>query len=327
MGDQPVIVDTDPGIDDALAFVYMAALYGGWDLKAITAVAGNVPLDRTFANARGLAALLDIEDDVPVYGGCPKPLVRTLRTAEYVHGEDGLGGARLPAPSVPERGEHAVHALNELARRYEDELTIIALGPLTNIAAALILDPALARRVKHLVFMGGAVNVPGNVPPGVAEFNVCVDPEAARLVVESGLPFTMVGLDASGRALLSREQARALEDSTTPLNFARELLDDYLNRAGGREACALHDPLAVAVAGDEGWIEAATGNLYVETGGEFTPGKTSFVRKELEAGREIDGLDSTVAFGRVALSLAREDFPDHFIETLNGRTANLRKGD
>ncbi|HEY6710798.1 MAG TPA: nucleoside hydrolase [Rubrobacter sp.] len=315
----PVLVDTDPGIDDALALHYLVAT-GGWDLKAITAVAGNVPLPRAVANARGLAALLGIERDVPVYGGCPKPLMRDLETAQHVHGDDGMAGVVLPWPSVAERREHAVQVINELGRRYSGELTIVAIGPLTNVAAALILDPSLAQRVGRLVFMGGAVNVPGNMPPGVAEFNIYVDPEAARIVVESGMPFTMVGLDATEQSILSRKQLENLDDASTQSGFAREILDHYLalyERSRGGEACALHDPLAVAVAADPSWVKLETGNLYVETQGEYTRGKTAFLSQALR--EKSPGLDPHLALGQVALGLAREDFSGHFVATLDAQ--------
>jgi purine nucleosidase len=315
----PVLVDTDPGIDDALALQYLVAM-GGWDLKAITAVAGNVPLPMAVANARGLAALLGIERDVPVYGGCPEPLMRDLETALHVHGDAGMAGVVLPSPSVAERSEHAVQVIIELARRYSGELTIIAIGPLTNVAAALILDPSLAQRVGCLVFMGGAVNVPGNTPPGVAEFNIYVDPEAARIVAESGMPFTMVGLDVTEQSILSRKHLENLGDASAQSGFAREILDHYLDvykRSRGREACALHDPLAVAVAADPGWVKLETGNLCVETQGEYTRGKTAFVSQALR--ENSPGLDPQLGLGQVALDLARDDFAEHFVATLDAR--------
>jgi inosine-uridine nucleoside N-ribohydrolase len=130
----PVLVDTDPGIDDALALHYLVAT-GGWELKAITAVAGNVPLPRTVANARGLAALLGIERDVPLYGGCPKPLMSDLDTAQHVHGDDGMA----VIAGVAERREHAVQVINEFGRRYSGELIMVAIGPLNNVA--VVADP------------------------------------------------------------------------------------------------------------------------------------------------------------------------------------------
>jgi inosine-uridine nucleoside N-ribohydrolase len=323
MSGLPAILDTDPGIDDALALEYLLAR-GVWDLKAITVVAGNVGLKAALANARGLCALLGMEREVPVYAGCPKPLLRPLFTAERVHGERGVGGAELPEAEVPPREEHAAQIICDLARRYEGELTLIAIGPLTNVAAALILDPTLPHRLKHLVFMGGAAEVPGNVSPDAAEFNIYVDPEAAKVVVESGVPYTMVGLDVTGRALLEREQMEALEGDAAPLRFARHVLEYYMEayrRSRGREACALHDPLAVAVAEDPGWVETRRGNLYVETRGEFTRGKTSFVPLERADRKGAEPLNPAGSVGEVALATGREGFPRHFVETL-GRYAD-----
>lgn len=312
MSRQVVVFDTDPGIDDALALEYLLAS-GVWDLRAITVVAGNVPLRKTFANARGLATLLGIENEVPVYAGCPKPLTRELSTAEHVHGVDGMGGVSLPEPGVEQRSEHAVHVLDELSHRYAGELTIIAIGPLTNIAAALILDPSFARRVRHVVCMGGAFEVPGNIPPSrVAEANIYNDPEAARVVVESGIRYTMVGLDVTHQTLLTLEQVERLSEDTAPIRAARQMLDHYVSiyrELQGLEGCALHDPLAVAVAADPGWVRLAAGDLHVETASDLTRGKTVFVPRD--GGSEEEG-----ATGQVATALCREPFADHFLMAL-----------
>ena len=248
---QPIILDTDPGIDDALALLYLLGSRK-LDLKAITAVAGNVALERTFANARGLAALLGIEGEVPVYAGCHKPLTSSLKTGEEVHGKDGMGGVSLPAAQVPERDEHAANVIVELSRAWPGELKIVAVGPLTNVAASLILDPGVAEHAE-LVFMGGAACVPGNVPPGAAEFNAWVDPEALKLVVESGIAFTMVGLDATREATINPSHVDLLDISTQANMFASQILQSYLfasARLTGRTECALHDPLAVAGSGE-----------------------------------------------------------------------------
>lgn len=315
MSGRVVVFDCDPGIDDALALEYLLAL-GEWDLRAITVVAGNVPLRQTFANARGLAALLGIENDVPVYGGCPKPLTRELTTAEHVHGADGMGGVPLPEPGVGQRSEHAVHVLDELSHRYAGELTIIAVGPLTNIAAALILDPSFARRVRHLVCMGGAFEVPGNIPPSrVAEANIYNDPEAARVVVGSGIRHTMVGLDVTHQTQLTVGQVERLSEDTAPVRAARRMLDHYVGvyrDLQGLEGCALHDPLAVAVAADPGWVRLAGGDLHVETTSGLTRGKTVLVPRD-------EGSEEEGAAGQVATALGREQFASHFLMTLKQR--------
>jgi inosine-uridine nucleoside N-ribohydrolase len=306
----------DPGIDDALALEYLLAL-GSWDLEAITVVAGNVPLKRTWANARGLAALLGVENDVPVYAGCAKPLLRPLHTAEWVHREDGMGGCALPEPAVPPRTEHAVGIIDELSRRHEGKLTIVALGPLTNIAAALILDPPLARRVRQLVFMGGAVRTAGNVTPA-AEFNIFADPEAAQVVVQSGIEYTMVGLDATERTLFMRDQMPSLLGDGAVMGFTRELMGFYLDvyeERRGWHGCALHDPLAAAAAGNPTWVRAETGYLLVETRSELTLGQTVFVPQEQlaeKAGYLGVNPGSPPPLGRVAVAPGKDGFSEHF---------------
>ena len=302
----PVILDTDPGIDDALALFYLAAL-GRFDLKAVTVVAGNVPLAAGVDNARRLVRLLGLEHEVPVYAGCPQPLLRPLETAQYVHGESGIGRLTLPEPTVPLRDEHAVVAIDRLSRDYAGRLTIIAIGPLTNVAAALALDPDLARRVR-LVFMGGAARVPGNVTPA-AEFNIYVDPEAARRVLSSGIPFTMVGLDVTQKARFLPGHLPVLAGDHPVLAAAAGLLGDYLDAYerlhGNREAgCALHDPLAVGVAADPSFVRLEYGRVEVVTSGP-DDGRTVFTPAEAgEAG------------GQVAVDLGATDFVRHFVDTL-----------
>ncbi|HEX6987980.1 MAG TPA: nucleoside hydrolase [Bacillota bacterium] len=307
----PVVLDTDPGIDDALALLYLLAL-DRFDLKAVTVVAGNVPLSTGLANARGLLELVGLQREVPVYAGCPQPLLRPLRSAEHFHGPGGLGFGRvtLPEPTVPVRDEHAVWAVHRLSREYTGELTIIAVGPLTNVAAALVLDPDLARWAR-LVFMGGAAGVPGNVTPA-AEFNIHVDPEAARRVVESGMPYTMVGLDVTDRTRLGPSQLAELEGPGPVPAVITGLLRDYLEayRRLGREAeagCALHDPLAVGVAADPEFVRLERGRVEVVTDGQ-------------EAGRTLffpEGPDQ--AAGQVAVELGAKDFVGHFVDTLRAR--------
>ncbi len=306
----PLVVDTDPGLDDALALFYLAGL-DHWDLRAITTVAGNVPVERAWVNATSIAAVMGLDDAVPVYQGCPKPLMRALRTAQWLHGEDGLGGVHLPGPVAPPRPEHAVNQIVELSHRFAGELEIIALGPLTNLAAALVLDPAVATRVKSLVFMGGAARSPGNVTPS-AEFNVWVDPEAANIVVGSGIPYTMVGLDVTDKTLLGPGEAALIEPLTPATRFVRAVLDYYLTgyEGSGRAECALHDPFAVGVAARPGWVHAAPGRVTVETASALHSGKTDFFPDY--GGTAEPGSGS----GLVALDIAEVGFAQHFIRVL-----------
>src|SRR5689334_14084125 len=200
MAQRPLVLDSDPGLDDAVALHYLLAR-PEWQLVAYTAVGGNVPVDITFRNARALAAAYGIDRDVPVYRGAGRPISRVAIGSDF-HGPTGLGTRILPDSTAPEPGTGAVLELLRLSRVHEGELTVVATGPLTNIAVALILDPGFARRVARLVFMGGAARVPGNVTT-VAEFNVWADPDAADIVVASGVPYTMVGLDVTHQAPLT----------------------------------------------------------------------------------------------------------------------------
>ena len=184
---RPVIIDCDPGVDDAIALI-LALRSPELDIQAIVTVAGNVPLALTQRNARQICELMD-RWDVPVYGGCPRPLVRSLVTAEAVHGTTGLNGITLPEPTLPLQERHGVSYLIEALQNASAPITLATLGPLTNIAAAIIQCPQILDSVAEIVMMGGAVTR-GNITP-VAEFNLYVDPHAGRVVFETGVPITM----------------------------------------------------------------------------------------------------------------------------------------
>ncbi|MBI1739635.1 MAG: nucleoside hydrolase [Candidatus Koribacter versatilis] len=199
-----VIVDTDPGVDDALALL-LAMRSPELKIEAITPVAGNVPLELTLPNALRLVEIAG-RTDIPVAAGAKAPLVRRLVTATYAHGENGLGGAVFPDPTTKPVAEPAAEYIRRVVRKYPHEVTLITLGPLTNVAAALNADPELAGLVRGLTMMGGSLSG-GNITPA-AEFNVYVDPEAARIVFQSGIPITMVGLDVTRKTSLTDEHVR-----------------------------------------------------------------------------------------------------------------------
>jgi purine nucleosidase/pyrimidine-specific ribonucleoside hydrolase len=235
--------------------------------------------------------------------------MRALVTASAIHGRNGLGGVCLPEPSAAARQEHAVRILDELSRAYAGELTVIATGPLTNVAAALILDPAFAQRVASLVFMGGAVATQGNVT-SVAEFNAYVDPEAVQVVISSGIDYTMVGLDVTERALLHEECLEAFAPDRPVQAAARHMLEFYVaatQRATGMSAAPLHDPLAVGVAAGPGWARLERGRVWVDTGDAETRGRTLFGPSDSGAKKE--------PVGRVATAL-EADFAAHFVDVL-----------
>jgi inosine-uridine nucleoside N-ribohydrolase len=249
----PVLIDTDPGIDDALALLF------AWNspeirVEAITTVAGNVPLHAASTN---LLRLLALRKPVPrpvVAAGATGPLARALTTATRYHGEDGLGD--LPDWPEVERlpdSPGAVSVIVDAARRHERELTIVALGPLTNLALALKEDAVAVGRVGRIVAMGGAVDVPGNVTP-TAEFNMFVDPEAAHRVLAAGLPLELVPLDATRQAVLPRAGMRAtLARSQGTLASRIQAFSERgfrIAHGDGEDGMALHDPLAVGLAID-----------------------------------------------------------------------------
>ena len=280
---QAVAIDTDPGIDDALALI-LAFRSPELSVELITTVAGNVPVRQGTENARRLLTLIAPGSAPPVAMGAARPLVRRLYTARDVHGSDGLGGmSRIRGPSgnvrfpisAPRAERDAAGRLVELARRRGDSLTVVALGPLTNIAAALRRDAEAMRGIRRLVVMGGAVRVPGNVTP-CAEFNIFVDPDAAQEVMESGIPITLVPLDATRQVRLTRERLRRhLGTSRKPLATAmRALTRDLLSGSLGREGFPMHDPLAVASVIVPGLLRTEPFPMRVEIRGADTLGMT-----------------------------------------------------
>lgn len=274
----PVVLDCDTGIDDALAIAYLLA-QSGVDLLGITTVTGNVDAARAAVNSLGLLALAD-RDDVPVFVGAPASLDGTFTGgASRVHGVDGVGGAALPTATRRPEDEHAVNFLLRAARERPGQLVVVAVGPLTNLALALALDPSFAGNVRRVVVMGGAVLAPGNATPA-AEANVWHDPEAADRVVTSGLPLTLVPLDATMRQTFSRSDQEALRASGRRVGtFLADALDQYFEFYrgvfGDAGLVALHDPLAAALALDDAVVTAdAVTTVRVETGGGPARGST-----------------------------------------------------
>src|SRR3982750_3296518 len=209
-----VIIDTDPGVDDAFALL-LAMRSPELKIEGLTPVAGNVPLELTLPNALRMVEIAG-RTDIPVAAGAKVPLVRRLVTAEYAHGENGLGGAVFPNPTTKPIEEPAAEFIRRIVRKYPHEITLLTLGPLTNIAAALKLDSELAPLVKSLTMMGGSLSG-GNITPA-AEFNIYVDPEAARIVFQSGIPITMVGLDVTRKTSLTEEHVKVLEAANTQVS-------------------------------------------------------------------------------------------------------------
>jgi inosine-uridine nucleoside N-ribohydrolase len=283
---RPAILDVDTGVDDALAII-LAIRSPELDLQGILTVSGNVHLPQTTANTLTVLDVLDAPS-VPVVAGAAAPLARPGITAGDVHGGDGLGGvaSRFPASRRPVTRD-ATGFLLEAIHRLPGELTLIATGPLTNIALAIEKDAHTMRQLRALIVMGGAVRVPGNVGP-VSEFNFAVDPEAAAIVLGAGLPLTLVPLDVTERVLLTRRLLDAVSPSGNGLAFVRAITAATMafHRArGDEEGIFLHDPLAVGVALDPSLVRQEPMALAVETRGDLTAG---MVVADLRRGHRSD---------------------------------------
>ncbi len=248
MARHTIILDCDPGQDDAIALLLALASPDEIELLAVTAVAGNVPLRLTEGNARRVLTLAG-RSEVPVHVGCDRPLLRPLETAEYVHGATGLDGAELPPPAAGPAPGHAADAMIALVMsRPAGTVTLCATGPLTNLALALRKEPRLAERLAGIVLMGGAIEL-GNVTPA-AEFNIYVDPHAADIVFGCAAPITMFGLDVTHKVLVTEPRLRAIEAIGTPVARAAAGLLDFYSRFDrdryGEPGGPLHDPCVIA---------------------------------------------------------------------------------
>ena len=308
-----VVIDTDPGLDDAFALI-LALRSSALDIRAITTVAGNVPLGSCTQNALRVLEVLDSRPAPPVYAGCATPLSPPVARAEHVHGADGVGGFadRYPVQRLrPEEG-HAVDALVALARQYANALTLVALGPLTNIAAAIRRDPTAMAAIHEVVVLGGSIDGRGNATPH-GEFNFYADPIAAREVVQSGLPVTLVGLSVTESAPLSRQLFDERVESMPPGTVRQFVFDiagsffDFYMRYRGIDACPLHDPLAVAAAIDPSLVRTATIHCDVDASQGLTRGKL------------VTGSGGDAAVVRVATEVDEAAFHELFLATVCGR--------
>lgn len=270
---QPIVLDCDPGHDDALA-ILLAAADPSLELVAITTVAGNQSLDKTTLNARRICSVAGIRS-VPIAAGCDRPLVRDRLASPEIHGESGFDGPVFGPPEVPLDPRHAVDVILEASFDH-DGLVLVPTGPLTNVATALARDPRLAVRLRRIVLMGGAIGL-GNVTPA-AEFNIAADAEAARAVFASGVPITMVPLETTHRALATPAVVDRIAGLDFPLaRVCVELLgffaETYL-RVFGFAAPAVHDPCAVAAVIDPSIVPTRAMRVDIETNAEFSYGRT-----------------------------------------------------
>lgn len=274
---QKIIIDTDPGQDDAVAILLALASPDEIEVLGITAVAGNVPLALTQRNARMVCELAG-RPDIPVFAGCDRPLGRDLVTAEHVHGKSGLDGPVLPDPQMPLQDKHAVDfIIDTLRAEPSGSVTLCPLGPLTNIAMAMEKAPDIIPRIRQIVLMGGAYFQVGNITPA-AEFNIYVDPQAARIVFRAGVPLVVMPLDVTHKALVTAERNDRFRALGTPVGVAVAQMTEFFERFDkekyGSLGAPLHDPCVTA------WLirpDLFTGrhvNVEIETQSELTMGMT-----------------------------------------------------
>jgi purine nucleosidase len=271
-----IIIDTDPGQDDAVA-ILLALASPELDVLGITAVAGNVPLSLTQKNARMICELAG-RPDVRVFAGADRPLVRRLVTAEHVHGRTGLDGPELPEPGMSLQDQHAVDFIVETLLSEEPAtVTLCPLGPLTNIAAALHRAPEIAGRIREIVLMGGGFFEGGNVTPA-AEFNIYVDPHAAEIVLSSGVPIVMMPLDVTHKALTTADRVAAFRALGTRVGIATAEMLEFFERFDeekyGSDGGPLHDPCVIAYLLRPDLFRGRRCNVAVETSSEITMGMT-----------------------------------------------------
>ena len=307
----PLILDVDPGLDDAVAMM-LACGAAELEVRAVTTVAGNAELEKTTRNALGVLALIGRED-VPVGAGAAAPLARPLVTGKEVHGESGLGGLDLPEPSVSPDERGAVGLMAEVVEGSPGPVTLVPVGPLTNIATFLSEHPRLKEKVDRIVLMGGSVGQ-GNVTPA-AEFNIYVDPEAAQVVFESGVPITMAGLDVTQEAYFGPSEIERLRDRGSFGRIgtvAAALVEFFAKRYEGiygSNAPPIHDAVAVAAVLDPAVLRTRRMRVDVEREGELTRGETV-----CDAG----GITGKEPNADVGVGLDRERFLEILFKALEG---------
>ena len=322
---QRVIIDTDPGIDDAMA-ILLALNSPELKVEALTVVPGNVEGRQGLENALKIVSLAR-RCDVTVAGGAQHPLNQKLITAQYWHGPNGLAGVELPPSKCKADSRFGPDLIIELVHKYPHEITLIPVGPLTNIALAVSKDPSIVPLVKDIVIMGGSITG-GNVN-GAAEANIYNDPEAASIVFNAGWMVTMIGSDVGEKTIIMRKHLLDLEAAHGPeSDFVAKLADFYISRSekSGYSGAAMYDPLAVATVIDHTLVTLKDMHVDVETKGEFTRGETVANRmgsdeKNVLHGDhyEIEGVIPLKPNARVCLASDADRFLGIFISRLKGK--------
>ncbi|MBA2799473.1 pyrimidine-specific ribonucleoside hydrolase RihA [Aeromonas veronii] len=304
----PVILDCDPGHDDAIALI-LALASPELKVLAVTTSAGNQTPDKTLNNALRILTLLG-RDDIPVAAGAPKPLARELIIADNVHGESGLDGPKLPEPAFAPQAMTGIELMARCLRESAEPVTLVPTGPLTNIALLLAAHPELKSKIARIVLMGGAAGA-GNWTPA-AEFNIYVDPEAADMVFKSGIPITMCGLDVTHEAQVMDEDIERVRAITNPVaQCVAGLLDFFMiyhrDPKWGFAGAPLHDPCTIAWLLNPALFHGVECRVDIETRGEHTVGMTVVDRY---------GLTGKPANALVLLGLDRAGFIDLLVERL-----------
>ncbi len=271
-----IIIDTDPGQDDAVALL-LALASKELEILGITCVAGNVPLSLTSENARKVLELTRYTE-IPVFAGADRPIKRKLVTAEHVHGKTGIDGPLLEKPKIKLQSKEAIQFIIETILSYpKDEITLCTLGPLTNIGLAFQREPRVKNLIKEIIMMGGGFFEGGNITPA-AEFNIYVDPEAAAEVLGSGIPITMLPLDVTHKALTSRSRIEAFREIGNRAGIATAEMLDFFERFDvekyGSEGGPLHDPNVIAYLLRPEFYEGKYVNVEIEVGSDLTRGMT-----------------------------------------------------
>lgn len=278
MDKRKIIIDCDPGQDDAVMLLLALACPDVFDVMGITTVAGNVPLDLTQRNARIMCELAG-KTDVPVFAGCDKPMRHELITAENVHGKTGIDGVEVYEPAMPLQEQHGVDFIIETLMGAEiDSITLVPTGPLTNIGEALSRQPDIRPKIKEIVTMGGAMREGGNTTPS-AEFNILEDPDAAQLVMQCGRPLTIVPLDVTHQVLVSRDRLEQIRAIKSPVGEAVVGMMEFFNRFDsekyGSDGAPLHDPCTIAYLLKPELFTGKMCNVEIETGSPLTRGHTA----------------------------------------------------
>ncbi len=307
-----VIIDCDPGQDDAIMLLLALASPEELEILGVTTVAGNVPLALTQRNARLICELTG-RDDVRVYAGCPRPMVRELITAEYVHGSSGIDGMEIRDPRLPLQRQHAVDFIVEALMSSADEsITLVPTGPLTNVAVAMVKEPSILPKIREIVLMGGAMREGGNTTPS-AEFNILVDPHAAHVVFQCGRPIVAMGLDVTHQVLATPERVERIRALDHEVARAACGMLSYFNRFDtskyGAEGAPLHDPCTIAYLLEPGMFQTRACNVAVEIHSELTMGHTAVdfwnVSGRAANARWVHAVDSDAFYNLLTERLAR----------------------